>query len=257
MTSSSASFARVPASAVHAELSATDFKVLLAISLHADRDGRAFPSMARVAEIIGIRRGDIPRSLKRLEECGLMRRQRVPRPKGGWQVNHYELVYEPLGDVRKSADTDVRSTTDTKGVRKSADRCPQPCGQGVRKSAALTKPINKPMNNSLTRRKGEVEGERVNGGRAGLENNHGQSKVAPLAPALPPSAAHTYARATVTDPADVVLDPSTPCRRLVATTHGCRNCNKPSILGMDRCPEHAPRNGASAPLVGNGTGAVA
>jgi RIO-like serine/threonine protein kinase len=90
-------FALVPAKAARAELSATDFRVLLAIGLHADKDGRAYPSMARLGEITGIRRGDIPRSLKRLEECGLLRRQRVPRAKGGWQVNQYELVYEPLG----------------------------------------------------------------------------------------------------------------------------------------------------------------
>ena len=131
-------FALMSAKAARAELSATDFKVLLAIGLHADKDGRAFPSMARVAEIIGVRRGDIPRSLNRLEECGLLRRQRAPRAKGGWQVNRYELVYEPLGDVRNSADMDVRSTTDTPGVRKSADTCTQICGQGVRSDAALT-----------------------------------------------------------------------------------------------------------------------
>jgi len=131
-------FALMPAKAARAELSATDFKVLLAIGLHADKDGRAYPSMTRVSEIIGVRRGDIPRSINRLEECGLLRRQRVPRAKGGWQVNRYELVYEPLGDVRNSADMDVRSTTDTQGVRKSADTCPQICGQGVRSDAALT-----------------------------------------------------------------------------------------------------------------------
>ena len=157
-------FALMPAKAARAELSATDFKVLLAIGLHADKDGRAFPSMARVAEIIGVRRGDIPRSLNRLEECGLLRRQRAPRAKGGWQVNHYELVYEPLGDVSNAADRDVRNTADTPGVRKSADTCTQICGQGVRSDAALTNHLTNQITQSYQKEAEKEEAGAINGG---------------------------------------------------------------------------------------------
>jgi hypothetical protein len=133
-----AGFARIPAKAATTKLSATDWAVLHVIGLHADKAGRAFPSMARIAEIIGIRRGDIPRSLNRLEKRGLLSRERVPRPKGGWQVNHYQLLCEPIGDVSETTEMDVRSTTDTRGVRNTADTCPQHNRQGVSCIAALT-----------------------------------------------------------------------------------------------------------------------
>src|SRR5438552_13151455 len=104
MATVNASFSRVPAKAVRAKLRQTDWAVLHVIGLHADKDGRAFPSMARIAEIAGIRRGDVPRSLTRLADRGLLSRERVPRPKGGWQVNQYQLLYEPIGDVRSTTD---------------------------------------------------------------------------------------------------------------------------------------------------------
>jgi hypothetical protein len=52
--------------------------------------------MARIAEIIGMKRKNIPRTIKRLEERALLRRRRVPRAAGGW-VNNYELVFTPIG----------------------------------------------------------------------------------------------------------------------------------------------------------------
>jgi hypothetical protein len=113
--SGKATFVKIPARAVRAKLSATDWEVLHAIALHADKDGRAFPSMARIAAIIGITRNNVPRSIARLEERGLLRRKRVPRPNGGWQVSHYELIFEPLGDVI--------CADDTRGVISSDDTC--------------------------------------------------------------------------------------------------------------------------------------
>lgn len=114
-----ARFAKIPARAASAQLSATDWAVLHAIGLHADKEGRAFPSMARIAEIIQKRRNHVPRSLARLEKLGLLRRKRVPRPTGGWQVSHYELLFEPLGDVTSDGDT----PDPKEGVTSVGDRC--------------------------------------------------------------------------------------------------------------------------------------
>ena len=85
-------FILVPARAVRTTLTATDWAVLAAICLHIDTNGRAVPSMARIAEIAGINRSHVPRSLTRLELSDLLRRKRSPRRTGGWQASHYEVV---------------------------------------------------------------------------------------------------------------------------------------------------------------------
>ena len=141
MTTVNANFSRIPAKAARAKLSQTDWSVLNAIGLHADKAGGAFPSMARIAEITGIKRPNVARSIGRIEQRGLLRRHRVPRPNGGWQVNHYELVFEPLGDVIQSDNTpDVISTDNTpaEGVLSRDNRCYQHREQGVISSDTLT-----------------------------------------------------------------------------------------------------------------------
>src|SRR5262249_51569058 len=100
-----ATFARMPARAASANLRRTDWAVLHVIALHADKKGRAFPSMETIAAIIGINRSNVPRALNHLERSGLLRRHRVRRGAGGWQVNNYELVYEPFPDVITGDDT--------------------------------------------------------------------------------------------------------------------------------------------------------
>ena len=239
MTTIKTGFALMPAKAARAELSAADFKVLLVIGLHADKKGCAFPSMVRIAEIIGTRRGDIPRSLKRLEECGLLRRQRVPRANGGWQVNHYELVYEPLGDVSNTADRDVRNTADTQHVRKSADRCPQNCGQGVRKSAALTNHLT----NQITKKAYQEETQKVG---VGVINGGGVRNTADT-PADEPAVCPGPNPGTP-DPADAgaeghgQIDPAVALD-LIPPAALCRwplgdGCDKPAVPGLSLCARH-------------------
>jgi hypothetical protein len=130
MTTVNANFSRIPAKAARAKLSQTDWAVLHAIGLHADKAGGAFPSMARIAEITGIKRHNVARAIGRIEQRGLVRRHRAPRPNGGWQVNHYELVYEPLGDVIPSDNTSHVISRD--------NRCSQHREQGVISSETLT-----------------------------------------------------------------------------------------------------------------------
>src|SRR5262249_23945947 len=109
MITVNARYARIPARAARANLSQTDWKVLHAIGLHADKDARAFPSMARIAQIAEIKRNNVPRAIKRIVEAGLMRRQRTPRPTGGWQATHYRLIFEPIGDVISADDTQAEN----------------------------------------------------------------------------------------------------------------------------------------------------
>src|SRR5262249_33319116 len=86
-------FSRIPARAAGMSLTATDWSVLHAICLHADRDGKAFPSMARIASLCRMRRPHVARTIGRLEELGLLRRERSRRGHG-WANNLYQIIYE-------------------------------------------------------------------------------------------------------------------------------------------------------------------
>jgi len=120
-----ATFGKMPVRALRAKLRATDWKVLLAIAVHADKNGRAWPSMETIAAMAGINRSNVPRALNRLERCGLLRRHHV-RKGSGWQANYYELVFEPLPDVITQDDT------------ASADGVSSPVTTGVITADALT-----------------------------------------------------------------------------------------------------------------------
>src|SRR5215831_18558762 len=60
-------FALIPERIIRCrEASRSDLRIYACIRLHADASGRAWPSMATIAEITGIRRQDIPRIVRRL-----------------------------------------------------------------------------------------------------------------------------------------------------------------------------------------------
>jgi hypothetical protein len=117
-------FARISERAIRCrELSATDWRVLACIALHADASGRAYPSMATIAEMTGIRRKDAPRTVRRLEQ---LRHLRCDPGAGPGGANVYILK---LDDAEVSAGL--------RTVRNGADsECPQDCGQGVRNGAS-------------------------------------------------------------------------------------------------------------------------
>jgi helix-turn-helix protein len=100
-------FARLPARAAGMDLTATDWSVLHAICLHADRDGKAFPSMARIASLCRIERRHVARSINRLENLRLLRRERVRRG-NGWANNEYKILFdEPAAGVFPQLGTGV------------------------------------------------------------------------------------------------------------------------------------------------------
>jgi DNA-binding MarR family transcriptional regulator len=76
-------FGLISASALGRGLSQNDWSVLVVICVHADRERKAFPSMATIAAEAHIGRQNVPRSLAKLEALDLIRRKRVPRRGGG------------------------------------------------------------------------------------------------------------------------------------------------------------------------------
>ena len=89
-------FSMVPLSAANIrELGAQDLRTLIALASHANGDGRAYPSLTRLAAITGIDRRGVCRSIGHLETAGLIRRQRQ-RLKGqaeSWGRTSYELIF--------------------------------------------------------------------------------------------------------------------------------------------------------------------
>ena len=113
-------FARISERAIRCrDLSAVDWRVLASIALHADVAGRAYPGMTTIAEMTGVRRQDVPRTIRRLEQFRLLHCDPRSGPNG---ANSYTLVFE---------DDAVSATLRT--VRNGAD--PRQHGQGVRTGA--------------------------------------------------------------------------------------------------------------------------
>jgi hypothetical protein len=84
-------FARVPLRAASAAgIGARALRVLIAIAGHAGRDGHAYPSLARIAEVTGIDRRGIPVEIAALVTAGLLLRE--PRA-GKTGANRYTIVF--------------------------------------------------------------------------------------------------------------------------------------------------------------------
>jgi hypothetical protein len=94
----SVKFSRIPAWASDVELTEMDWRVLHAICLHADKTGRAYPSLTRIAQIARMHRKHVPRSTKRLEQLGLLRSERVSRG-SGWANTHYQVIFDRPEEV--------------------------------------------------------------------------------------------------------------------------------------------------------------
>lgn len=76
-------------------LDGTDIKVYLAIQGFADENGFCFPSVARIADICGVSKRTVFRSLKTLESFKLLAREQRMRNTGGNTSNAYYLKLEP------------------------------------------------------------------------------------------------------------------------------------------------------------------
>lgn len=79
------------------KLTGADWSVLAVICLHADRNGRAFPSQSRIGDLTGIARRHVPRTINRLIEIGLLGAERVRNDNGAWQNTVYQIKFRPDG----------------------------------------------------------------------------------------------------------------------------------------------------------------
>ena len=86
-------FAHVSVEAASSQIGARAFRVLIAITSHADREGRADPSLARIGEINGIDRRRVPLKIATVVNAGLTRREHRPDQAGDAATNLYTMVY--------------------------------------------------------------------------------------------------------------------------------------------------------------------
>jgi hypothetical protein len=170
-------YARVPARAAGIRnLAARDLRVLIAIAAHADRSGRAYPSMATIGEITGIGRGDIPRSIARLEKHKLLRRESRA---GISAVNVYTVNFDgfvPMDVVSNGADR-VSADLLTGVSADSPTRCQQIRTAGVSEFADQTE-SNIPKNTYTLGKPSEFENFwRAYPSRGGHSNPKAPAKV--------------------------------------------------------------------------------
>jgi len=73
-------------------LGAMDKGTLLALCSFADRDGKAFPSLTKIAERAGIHRATVAKSLNNLETLGyITRNQRIRKGKSEFDSTLYAI----------------------------------------------------------------------------------------------------------------------------------------------------------------------
>src|SRR5258708_32141629 len=88
-------FARVaPRVAAMYDSSGCDLRVYIAIAAHANTDGLAWPGMTSIAATTGIRRQDVPRTIRRLERFRLLRCEPGGGPNG---ANDYTVIFDDEG----------------------------------------------------------------------------------------------------------------------------------------------------------------
>lgn len=87
-------FVRVPLAMALAKLGARALRVLIAIAAHADREGRAFPSLARIAKLTGIDRRGLHQEIAALVAVGLLRVEARCSKSGDRASNIYTIVFD-------------------------------------------------------------------------------------------------------------------------------------------------------------------
>jgi len=205
-------YACIPGWALGLGLSKNDWIVLVVICLHADRDGRAFPSIRTIAAEAHIAPSNVPRSLAKLETLGLIRRERVPRSIGGWQNNVYQVVFDAPDASTNRTETDdptrvitggrtaqrvvISDSTETQGaIRGENAPMASPLKRDVIRSNALTDHSTDPY-----------QGEGPTGG-SGRVDAHEQVGTR-------------------------------SCKFYVTNDHGYRLCGRPCLEGHTSCAEH-------------------
>ena len=79
----------------NSQITGTDLRVYLILQGYADERGFCFPSVAKIADICGVSRRTVFRSLKTLEQFGAIVREKRIREAGGFTSNAIYLKLEP------------------------------------------------------------------------------------------------------------------------------------------------------------------
>ncbi len=73
----------------------TAFAVFVALARFADEEGRCWPAVATIADLLGLHRRNVQRAQKRLEEAGAVTLERSKGGRGRSATNRYRLVPYP------------------------------------------------------------------------------------------------------------------------------------------------------------------
>lgn len=92
------------------EIGATAYAVYSVVAMHADRDGRCWPSIGRIAAIAGVGRRTVQRAIERLVDAGLIEVERRRTAAGGCRSNLYR-VCPPRAPVSPVTPPGVTSDT--------------------------------------------------------------------------------------------------------------------------------------------------
>lgn len=84
-------------------LTSTDLRVYLSIQGFANQEGYCFPSIAKIATILGVCRRTVERSLSRLEKEQVIARSKRIKNDGGYTSNGYYLTLEPKAEKCEKA----------------------------------------------------------------------------------------------------------------------------------------------------------
>lgn len=82
-----------------------DLRVYLVLQSFANEEGYCYPSINKMADICGVSRRTIERSLSRLEEQKAIARQKRIKNDGGYTSNGYYLKLEPENDASNESHT--------------------------------------------------------------------------------------------------------------------------------------------------------
>lgn len=90
-------FSRVPLAATEdGRISDRAHRVLAVLWAYADREGKCWPSQAKIAVHLGVSRQAIGPHVKALRKHGYLSLVRRVRKRGGWAANYYTLHNPPL-----------------------------------------------------------------------------------------------------------------------------------------------------------------
>ena len=86
-----------PEIAADRRINLTDMRVMIGITKCADRENRAFPSLATIAEYAGLDRRKVPEAIAKLEACGWITRTRRGATSTEYQVIYRDEFSLPIG----------------------------------------------------------------------------------------------------------------------------------------------------------------